>query len=169
MGVRLFPYSNIDGKWTLDDTVMEEIYESFVDDGTLDSIFYNRPVNKDWFVSYFKQPNNLPIVAMYDDKLAGIAWLNGLANKWAFAHFGMLRPVYGAKAIQVANYILSYWFNLKSGNGEMIFDTLVGITPRDHEKALAFIQKIGFQIVGAIPNICAGTKDGTGIVSFIAR
>lgn len=166
--IRLFPYANINGNWTVNDSVMSEIYQKLKKEGTLKSVFYDKGMDEIGFIQIMKHSSNLPIIAVYNDEIAAIAWLNGFANGWAFAHFAMFRNVYGDKSLEIAKYILSYWFNLEN-NGEKVFNTLVGITPRDHEKALSFIQKIGFEIVGAIPNLCAGSKDGIGVISFIAR
>jgi hypothetical protein len=48
-------------------------------------------------------------------------------------------------SLQLGHAVLNHWF------GVMDFDVIAGVTPRGNRAAIAFIKRLGFQIVGDIP------------------
>ncbi len=167
--IRLYPYSLVNGVWSIPDDELWIIYDGLVNDGVIKEMFYDEPdPTFEGFMSIMKSPANLPIFAFIDNKPAGVAWLNGLAATWAVMHFGINKIAWGKESIKIAQYFISYWFSLKK-DGEPIFKTLVGVTPNDHKKAIKFIERLGLTIATAIPGVCPGSNDEIGVISYIER
>ena len=102
-------------------------------------------------VEMFKKPNNLPVFVFNGTEPAGFGWLNGIAGNRAFAHFCMLNSAQET-TLRAFKLMLGYWMSLRNA-GEPIFDTLIGIIPRQNERAVKFAQAAGCVVVGTIPQM----------------
>lgn len=156
--INLWPYSKVNDKWTLDDEVLLLLFQKIKAQGLEKVLFYDGSV-KDWqsFIAMMKSKDVTPVIPYDDTGILGIAWLTSGHNDWAFGHFCMLKETWGKKSLKVGRLILKYWFSL-SINDKAIFKTIIGITPPNNEKALKYIEKIGFNLLGEIPHV--------GVISF---
>ena len=156
--IKLWPFSKVDDEWTLNDEALFFLYEKIKSQGLDKVVFYDGSVNN-WmeFIAMMKSKEVTPVIAYDDTGVLGMAWLTAGHNEWAFGHFCMLKESWGKKSLKIGKVIMRYWFSLKL-NDKNIFKTIIGITPPKNEKALKYIQKIGFNLLGEIPNV--------GVISF---
>lgn len=69
-----------------------------------------------------------------------------------------------ADSYQLGMAVLDHWF------GNMKFDVIAGVTPRANRAAIQFIKRLGFQIVGDIPNFTMYEgKQCASVSSFMTR
>ena len=94
--IKLLPYVHLNGEWTLSDNVLHGFFEQLIEDGTAGVVFADGYiVSSDQFIQFMQQTKNLPVFAFMDNVIVGLAWLNAITGKHAFAHFVMLKEIWG--------------------------------------------------------------------------
>ena len=170
--ITLIPYVEIDGARTVSDSVVKEAFRKTVQDKTHTTVFYDGKIKtEDEFLDLMKDPKNLPVFVLVDDKLSGYAWINSIADNHAFAHFNFFKETWGKCAEDIGKSLLDYWFSFPGSNGPM-FDVLIGMIPKFNTKANRFIERLGFVRVGEIPmmlrNAYAGERTAA-VLSYKTR
>lgn len=65
---------------------------------------------------------------------------------------------------QLGQAVLDHWF------GTMGFDVIAGVTPRTNRAAIAFIKRLGFQLIGDVPNFTLyDGKPSASATSFMTK
>lgn len=64
----------------------------------------------------------------------------------------MFREAWGLNTIEIGFKILDYFYDMEH-NGEKLFKVLIGNTPPSNKAALAYIKKLGFDVIGEIPYV----------------
>lgn len=171
--IQLLPYTSINGEYTLSDTVLRGFWDQLVEDGTATIIFSDGLIdNAEDFVKYAKTNSNLPVFAFIDKKIVGLAWLNSISGKHAFGHFAMLKNIWGKDTTEVGKEIIKYWFALPGVNGGPLFEVILGLVPTVNQRAIKYIQRIGFKTLGSIPSMLYSKADESykpATLSFIER
>ena len=160
--IEILPYVELNGAWSLPDTAMAGIFEQLVMDGTAGTVFSDGDVKcaKD-FVTLCKNPNNLPAIVYVDKECGGIGWVNGLTKDRAFAHYAFFKSQWGHNTTGMAKALINYWFQ-----DEFPFNMLIGQTPVWNRRAVKFLERIGFTVLGVLP----ATPKGHGVViSYILK
>lgn len=168
--MKLVPYVEIDGEWTIPDRLMAALWQKTANDRLHEVTFYDGSIlNADQFLAYMKSDKTLPVVALDETGPHGFAWLTEINGNRAFAHFCMMRDSWGKSAKMIAEQILNYWWML-SGEKGPVLKLIMGLTPEQNKPALRFIQKLGFTLVGSIPQMCRMPGGAVpGVLSYIER
>jgi hypothetical protein len=155
------------------------VYELMLDSKALSSVFYDGSCQSfSAFLEMFSQPDMHYWLLYYEGQLCGIAWMNGMVNKRAFAHFCMLKNVYGrrsdgmSKSVAIGRFCLASWLNHKGDDGQYLIDVLVGITPERNKMAIKWVQRVGFVRAGTIPFAVWMGDSGEsepGVLSYATR
>lgn len=80
-------------------------------------------------------------------------WLNNPLGKSIMIHFCFLKHAF-AEQDAVGNYVVSGLLETKNPQGEFVLDALMGVTPCVYRHAIGYIKKLGFSILGRLPNAC---------------
>jgi hypothetical protein len=153
-------------EWTLPDEVILSIAKQCEREGTFRRVFYEGHIRTpEDFLAMMQKPANVPAFLFRGSEPLGFAWLNGLSGNLGFAHFCFLKAAWGADSEQMGRLLLKYWLSLDAGKGP-ILDVVIGVIPQTNEKAVKFVERIGFVRLGAIPQILkdAYTGDRTAAV-----
>jgi len=150
----LIPYVVLDGQMTVSDEQVKAVYRQLVDDGTINVVFYDEVMkSEDDFLTFMKNKDNIVVFPVRDKKLMGVAWLNNLTKNQAFAHFALFKEAALKKYTEeIGKEILDYWMNMPGNDGPLL-DVLMGLIPEFNQKALYYIERLGFKRVGRIPKI----------------
>jgi len=169
-GIILIPYVEVNGTRTVSDEIILQTYEKMAEDGTDNTVFCDGAVtDKEEFLDYLKDPNNLFIFALYKGVISGVGWINSLKRNHAYVHFVLFKETWGKTSLEIGWKAIDYWFSIPGEDGPL-FDVLLGVIPKTNEKALKYIEKIGFQKGGEIPQISfVNGKNETAIISYIER
>lgn len=164
-GIILLPYVNSDG-WTVADEHLCELWAQMKREGTLSSVFTLGEVyDSRSFIAYLRHPLNLPVLAV-DEAIQGVAWMNRLEDNHGFAHFWFSKEIWGPRVLEVGREILRYWFTWRNEDGTPMLDVILGKTPATNRRAIKFIQRLGFTILGEIPKIYHGQD---AVISYLTR
>ncbi len=151
--ITIVPYVQAVDGWTVPDEVVKATFDKFVQDGTVNQIFYDGNTNnREAFFNFMRNPNNVPQWILVDQIPSGVCWLNGMGPGYAFAHYGLFKETWGKTTEDIAKECQKYWFSMQN-NGEYLLDILLGMTPTFNRKAAHFLNKIGWTILGEIPNL----------------
>jgi RimJ/RimL family protein N-acetyltransferase len=155
MRTKLVRYETVDGVPTLKDSQLTHLFEKAKEERLLPLVMYN--VNPDtptaaFLRMYKNNAGRILWLVFYDDELAGWVWLDDIANRTARSHFCFFRWLSRAKISEEAGREM-FWqlFQLKSRNGVML-QVIRAEMPAFNKPALWFLEKVGFSIVGEIPN-----------------
>ena len=164
-GIILVPYVEINGQRTISDAAVRALWEQMVYEGTAHIVFNETVKTSDDFLRLFKSPNVFPVLAGINGIAMGAAWLTDVGPNSAVGHFCMFKSSWGFYSYDVGEEILKYWFSLKKDNKPML-DVIIGRTPADNRKALKYIERLGFQLLGTIPYLSGGKGL---VISYITR
>lgn len=149
--IYLIPYIKIDGAWTIEDRIIQEMWNQMVVDNTWQTVFYDGNVSDAPSFMRFMQDKKNAIVTAWTDRPVGIAWLNGFGVGAAYGHFCMFSESWGnGLAFKVGDKIVDYWFDFQS-DGVSFLNVIIGIVPETNSMALRYVRKLGFQLVGTVP------------------
>lgn len=161
------PFAVVDGVWTLDDSVLEAVAKQAQADGRFQTVFYEGHITTPYdFVEIMKQPTNLPVFVFRGTEPIGVAWLNGMAGNRAFAHFCMLSTAKGREPYMACRMILDYWMSFANA-GEPVLDILIGVIPHTNDKAVSFVEALGFARLGQIPHMLLDLYTGDRAAAVI--
>ena len=133
------------------DHVVAYIWQIIEEQGLKNRTWSDGSVQTDMDFFKFFINRNIMIFLIYEDGLKGMCWLTGFGRKSAYGHFMFFREAWGKSTIRLGKHALNYWLNMEK-DGEKIFDVIIGETPYKNRQAVKFIQKIGFKIIGEVPN-----------------
>lgn len=154
--IEILPYTELNGAWSLPDTAMAGIWQQLVEDGTAKIVFSEGEVtNAQEFITLCKNPANLPAIVYVDKECSGLGWVNGIHKDKAFAHYAFFKSSWGHHTEGMAKALLDYWFQ-----DLFPFNMLIGQTPVWNRKAVRFLKRIGFAVLGELP----GTPKSHGMV-----
>jgi hypothetical protein len=164
---QLWPFVKLEnGKYSIPDYYLKNIYDSILKDGKLDAVFYDEPpMSFEGFLQYMKSPLNhvVFVINKKTNAFVFIAWLNGMQRTFAYSHFTSI----GNKTYRtfIGKMVLKYW-------NEIIDIQIVGITPETYTAANKVAAKIGYKAIGTVPNICFMRKENKfvgGVISYFQR
>jgi len=89
MTLQIYPYVQIDGEWSISDSVMAAIWLQLEQEGKVEHLFYDGSI-KDvtgWLV-HMKSPGTYPLVVADIDKSmpVHVCWLKDVSDGFAWAH-----------------------------------------------------------------------------------
>ena len=151
--IALVPYAKVGDEWTLSDDVVLSLALGAQAQGVLETVFMDGTVNDAYdFLEMMQKPENLPVFVFSGTECVGAGWLNGCIGRVAFAHFLLLRNGRGQFARRAGKLVLNYWRSFKTGN-ESLFEVIIGVVPSENDRAISFVQELGFVRLGEIPKM----------------
>lgn len=167
--IEILPYAQINGAWSVPDTTIKAIWEQLILDGTANIVFSDGEIKDAGdFVGFAKNVNNLIALVYVDKDLSGLGWVNGINKDRAFAHYAFFKSEWGRNTDGMATALLNYWLlsEYPDGVAAFPFEMLIGQTPVWNRKAVKFLQRIGFTVLGILPK----TTKGHGLViSYLTK
>lgn len=175
MRTRLFRYGSVNGVPTLTDPQIAGLFERLKEEGLLDPILYSDDVGKITrrsFVEFFKAHGKVFWLVIFDDKLAGLVWLDDFGHRTARMHFCFFKWLTKTRlTVQVARELLWQLLDMKFNRGVSL-RVIRGETPAFNKLALRFIRKVGLEVVGEIPHAAYRHSTDTScpmIISYITK
>jgi hypothetical protein len=154
--IQVIGYAEINGVRTFPDAVITAFYQQMVKEGTLEIVFSDGSIESaEQFLQFAKRPENILALAVVDNQIMCMAWLNGCFKNHAFTHYAMLKAAWGKHTDAIAKAYFDYWFSFES-EGKPLIDILLGQTPEWNRKGIKFLQRIGWTVLGTIPRIANG-------------
>jgi hypothetical protein len=169
MGSRLsryviYPVVSLDnGKFSISDETLVNIWQTIEQEGKIESLFYDGSIKDviDW-IKFIKSPGIFPII-VWDSikkKIVHILWLKDCFDLCAWVHHVSIGPYQRG----VWEACRDHWKKFDS------LKLLLGLTPSTNPKAVKILKKIcKFNIVGEIPWVCNMAYEGkrvSGIISY---
>lgn len=158
--------------WTLKDEVLLDFAQQMQAEEKFHRVFYDGRIRTPHdMLEVLQQPANLPVFAFMGSRPIGVAWLNGLCGNRAFAHFCMLNSARGKPAFKACRMFLDYWMSFEDA-GEPILEFLIGVIMETNERAVRFVEALGFKRLGVIPQMLEDAYTGdraSAVVSYFSR
>lgn len=146
----IIPFGYVDGVPTLRDTKIFGFYDLMKRDGTLSTVFYDRPdidclefarfmkFSVRLFVYYSTLPDDT-------DQPLALGWLSHFENGIARCHFCGFKEVWGEDSVRVGKIMSRYM--LQASEMSMLY----GMTPSWNRLAIRLIRQMGWAILGQMP------------------
>jgi len=170
--MKIIPYVQVDGAWSLPDSVMIGLWDKMVLENTSKRVFCTGTVKTEAeFLKLMKAPTNSVMTQWIEDEPAFIGWINNFTPCSAMIHFNCFKNIWGRKTVEAMKAALKYYFSFKDGNRHL-FDTIVGMIPSDNKLAILLTQKAGAIGLGTIPDYAVNTytEEKTGLyICYIKR
>lgn len=159
--IQIIPYAPMaEDVYNIPDDAIAGVWQKCVEQKLNNIVFHDGSVKSEKdFIATMKRNGNLPAFA-YDGNVLGFAWLNDIAKNRAVGHFCMFRETWGYQSLEIGKRFIEYWFSMKD-KGRPIFDVIIGNTPPENKKAIGYIKRLGFEVVGHIPYV--------GVISYKER
>lgn len=168
----LIPYCSIDGVPTLKDSDLAGLFDKMERDGTVSSVFYGGEVcSRQEFVEYFQAADNRLWVVLDDDDnsiTSGYFWVNTFEGRSARIHFCLFREAWRKRKTQrIALTGIETLLWTKTGDGDYLFDCLIGVTPKKNRTACRFIKSIGAVEAGVVPQMLWNAWQGESMDALL--
>ena len=148
MNYAIIPYADNEGLWPLDNAVLERAWSLLVAQDKVRSTFYDGSITTaEEFIEYLQKPSNYPTFMwnLTTGYPALLGWFNSLKDANCQAHFVCFD---GSNPIKAGRELLEWW-----SSWDMIRN-VIGVTPESNENAVRYIQLLGFQVMGTVPDFC---------------
>ena len=169
---KIIPYIEVNGMRTLSDGTVKAIWEQMRQENIVKRMFYDGSVCDEMkFLAWMKSPHKI-IHTMWDEgEIAALCLLTGYNGHSAIGHYCIFKKFLREKANEIAKQAIEYWFSWKTKNGEPALHSIVGFTPDNNRLAIKMLPRMGFTIVGTIPDLAwnAYKKKRVGITISYRR
>ncbi|MHB8123110.1 MAG: GNAT family N-acetyltransferase [Desulfuromonadaceae bacterium] len=170
----LIPYIEIDGAWTIPEEAMMGIYRLMVKEETATAVFCSGAVKTETdFVAACQSKGTYTVVILKNDgQPAAIIWLKDFCLNHAYGHFCFFKSVWGKQTIDAGRMALDHFFHFARPDGKGLLHVLIGVFPGKNKKALEFVRKLGFTIVGTIPKMIYDEQEDKmvdAVFSYVER
>lgn len=164
--IALVPYACVNDEWMLPDEFLLSFAQRMKQEGTFHITFYDGNVKTpEDFLGHMKRPANVPVFVFKGIEPLAVAWLNGFHGVIAFGHFCALKAARG-QTEKIGRLVLEYWMS----NFEL--RAVLGFLPSGNVLARKFIKRIGFKVLGDIPDVLYDAYAGkyvSGTIGYYAR
>lgn len=151
--VAIIPYCKVDGIRTFMDKEIKAFYDRMVKDGIADIVFHDGDVRSS---SDFLKKMKIGEVALYvvhsGDDPAGLIWLTNFEARSCRVHFAAFSEYWGKDSVDIGKKAIDRVLCMTDDGGGYIFDVLLGLIPSRNIRAVKWLNKVGLQTVGEIPN-----------------
>lgn len=170
--VRLLPYCEVDGIRTFKDSEISYLFTMIQKENKVEDFFCDGSVQSGAdLVSLLKSQDIVSWIIIYKEEIRGLLWLNRFRSTSATIQIIMLgRPQHNT--LRVAKEAMEQVMHLKDTNDNYVFSVLKGFTLAHNFKTLELAKKIGFTLVGKIPNLVYHFYDKKyydAIISYLVR
>lgn len=146
---------------------LEGLWMLLVEEGLDDGLFHDGGVTTVGdFAAFASAPERAFYAVFCGDAPAALFWLDARQGGAARIHFAVYRRFHGSFGRIIGRYVVSWLLT-----GRHALDVLIGVTPRCHRLALAFIRDIGFRVTGTVPHALslAGGRTTGAVISYITK
>lgn len=158
--IKIYPYLQVNGSWTIPDNLMESLWHRMEAEGAAAKVFHSGSVqNVSSWIRFVKNPLN-KIVTLYDleaNDVIGIGWLNNMRYNHGFFHGFGFKNSWASKTIISGMKFLDYFFGVEDPTG---IETILSIIPEENRPARAFLKRLGFTGMGTIPKYLYSKDQG---------
>jgi len=169
--IKLLPYIAIDGIPTFPDSEIVDLYKRMAADGTAATVFSDGEITSgEDFLNATKHRENRLYVAFMDGEKSGVAWLNRFEARFARMHWCLFSNQWGKNSVEIGKEVIHTIINMKDGEGNYLYDMMLGIVPSNNKMAVRYCEKCGGVIQGSLPY--AALKDGksiSGVIVYYTR
>lgn len=124
---------------------MVAVFERMKSEGLIPVIFHAIPMrNAGDFLALMKNPVNLPVFALSNTECIAFAWLNNITTNSAYGHFCHFKN--DIDPVEIGKVITKHWFKFP-------IDIVLGSIPAFNMRAVKFMQKLGYVVVGEVPDL----------------
>ncbi|KKK47640.1 hypothetical protein LCGC14_3153140, partial [marine sediment metagenome] len=110
--IQLLPYVEVNGVRTIGDEIVKDFFHQMMEEETQKIVFPEGKIKSETdFLSLMKSVQNVPVFVFSENRIAGVAWLNGFHEIHALCHFGVLAWARGQVALDAGRAVLDYWFS----------------------------------------------------------
>ena len=95
---------------------------------------------------------NVTTFVRRDSRLVAFGWLNAFGVHSAFAHFCVLRSDWFQTA-ELGAQMLERWMSFTKPDGSPLLQLILGTIPVENQRAIRFVNRIGFKTCGMIPKL----------------
>lgn len=136
------------GRHELTEADTEMLWAQLVEEAIAPIVFYDQEMTIDDFNEVVFHRGNL-FAAVYDSASIpqAVFWLNNPLGKTWMIHFGFFRDAM-KQSKEIGRKVCGWCF--AGGN----VSALYGLTPMKYFAAIDYIQEIGFQVLGTLPESC---------------
>jgi ribosomal protein S18 acetylase RimI-like enzyme len=170
--IGLIPYVKLGEQWTLPDELILSIARQCEQEGTFKRVFYEGHIRTpEDFLAMMQKPANVPAFLFRGQEPLGFAWMNGIAGNVAFAHFCFLKASWGRDTDKMGRILLSYWMSFDTGAGPLL-DVIFGTVPATNERAVNYVQRLGFVRLGEVPMVMKDAYTGdraSAVILYYSR
>ena len=170
--INIIPYVETKKGWSIPDDHMIWIFTKMLKQGLVKKTFPAGLIltNHDW-MELVKNKAHIVHIITNEKTVVAVTWLSNIGHNHAFCHFCVFREGWG-KSKHMARELLKKLFSYKGHGGEPLFDVICGRTPANNRLALKMLERVGFTIIGKIPDICLDVYDCgkvDAVFSYIKR
>jgi len=147
MSFSVWPYMKDQGTWTIPYGVMFGVWDKMVELNRVKPTWYDGSVKTGIeFIGFMRDPKIFPALVVDPDVIGFklLAWLSDFNDGVAKGHFCFLDKY----DPEIGKTMIDFWRKIETVR------VIFGITPESYKTAMKIIQRLGFQIVGTIPDIC---------------
>lgn len=162
MTLTVWPYIKNQGIWTIPDPVIIGVWNKLCELDRVKATWWDASiVTQEDFIKFMQDPFIFPAIIVDRDEVRFkvLAWLSEFNNGVARAHFCYLDKY----DLDVGKMMVNFWRKLGS------VKVIIGTIPESYKAALKFIDRLGFHVLGIIPQICDMTylnrREG-GVISY---
>lgn len=150
--ITLVPYCEVDGIRTFTDTEVLDLYDRMAINGTAKAVFSDGQIlsREDWLET-MKFPHNFMYVVFSGDKIVAAVWLNRVEMKKAHFNYCAFFNGWRMGSVKGGRMIMDTVMEMKSKDGEYLFDVLMGVTPAVNTSAVKYMKLCGWIILGEVP------------------
>ena len=162
MTLTVWPYIKNQGIWTIPDQVIIGVWDKMCELDRVKTTWWDASiVTQEDFIKFMQDPYIFPTIIVDRDEVRFkvFAWLSDFNDGVARAHFCYLDKY----DFDVGKMMVNFWQKLGTLN------VIIGTIPESYKAALKFVERLGFEIIGTIPDICnmvyLNRREG-GVVSY---
>lgn len=150
--VQIIPYCEVDGIATFTNSEILGFYDQMVRIGVADTVFSDGQINsREEWLRTAKQPENFLFIVYVGEEVVGVAWLNRVEAKKARFHYCMFYNGWKKGSVEIGRQVLEILTSKKTPKGEYLFDMLTGLTPSSNKRAIRYMKKCNWKVVGEMP------------------
>jgi len=144
-GLKIIPYVEVDGIRLIRNSEILSCFERMVQDGTAESVFYDRSVTSPQeFFTFIKNHADLFLYIEYLGQPAGVAWFQTIAQGVAQGHFCIFSSLWGQpEIVDIGKEVVRF--------AHKAYHLLIGFIPRWNVRAIHYMEELGSKRIATIP------------------
>lgn len=158
--ITLMPYTTKDGMPTFRDSELIAFYHQMLTDGWLVDYIHDQSIrSSEDFLQHIKSGACMFWAAYVDGDPAAVFWVNRFEGRNVRGHFAFFKKYWGTEIpLQIGKEIIQLWVE-NEYEGSTLFDVVIGVMPKTNRHAIQYIDRLGGQYLGTVPNYFRDRND----------